>query len=76
MSLLPRASTAFIAAIKQHTPPLAALFVLQLAFLVVLAFVNVNYQLAMAENIRDIVLPLQSANYDEQDIQRGVDATE
>lgn len=48
------------------------LFIVQLVFFVLIAFVNVKYQLALTQDIRRIIVPLQQANYDENAIKTGV----
>jgi hypothetical protein len=53
-----------LSSVKGHKWLLVALFVIQLMFILIIAFVNVRYQLAITENIQNIVLPLQQADYE------------
>ena len=61
-----------LTAIKTHKSLLLTIFLIQIAFLIVISFVNVKYQPAIVQNIQDIIIPLQTANYDDQAIAAGI----
>ena len=62
----------FYSVIRKHNLLLLALFFIQLAFIVLMVLVNVKYQTALAENIQNIIQPLETANYDENSIKVGM----
>ncbi len=72
MNPLTTALKQVLSSIRKRPALLIALFVIQLVFLVAIGFINVRYQLAIAENLQNIVTPLQDANYDEQAITSGL----
>ncbi|MFC1801717.1 hypothetical protein ACFLZB_04620 [Nanoarchaeota archaeon] len=58
-------------AIKKHKWLFLSIFIVQIVFLVVLAVINVKYQLAMVESLKNVVMTLETANYNESMIQMG-----
>ena len=72
MNPLTAAFRQMIAGARKRPALLIALFFIQLLFLSAFGFINVRYQLAIAENLQNIVTPLQDANYDEQAITSGL----
>src|SRR3989344_6244816 len=58
--------------IKENKLRIAALFLMQLVFFTLIAFINVKYQLQLAESANALIAPLQSANYNADSIQSGV----
>ncbi len=62
----------FVHSFRKHLALLGILFLIQLVFFVLIAFVNVKYQLSITQNIQNIIVPLQQANYNDTLIQTGV----
>ena len=70
--ILKEAAREFSKAIHSHQLLLLVLFFIQLAFIILMVLVNVKYQTALAENIQNIIQPLETANYDENSIKAGM----
>ena len=57
--------------IKKNKKTFFLLFILQLALLISISAVTVSYQIKITENARNIVEPLQQANYNETLLEQG-----
>ena len=61
-----------IETIKRHKWLFLLLFAVQLVFMISFSIVQVKYQVEMVDNLKDVIVPLQQANYNETLIQQGV----
>ena len=58
--------------IKENKLKLLLLIIGQLLFFILIAFINVKYQLELAESANELIAPLQDANYNAESIKSGV----
>ena len=58
--------------ITENKLKMMILFVTQLLFFILIAFINVTYQLELAENANALIAPLNTANYNAESIKSGV----
>ncbi len=62
----------FFSTVTDHKLLFLLLFAVQIIFIISMAVANVKYQAAIAENIQNIIQPLETANYDENAIKAGM----
>ncbi|MDO8656316.1 MAG: hypothetical protein Q7K45_03680 [Nanoarchaeota archaeon] len=57
--------------IREHKLLFILLILLQIGFLVALAYITITYQVKILNTAQEIILPLQNANYDPESIEQG-----
>ena len=57
--------------IRKHKFLFILLILLQIGFIVALAYITITYQVKILNTAQEIILPLQNANYDPESIQQG-----
>lgn len=71
MNYLQRGFSTVLARSKEQKRLVLVLIVVQVFFLALLLYTAITYQVKIFTNVRDIIEPLQNANYDAQSIQQG-----
>lgn len=57
--------------IREHKLLFIVLILLQIAFIVSVAYITITYQVKILNTVQEIIEPLQNANYDAESIQQG-----
>ena len=71
MDFLKRGFQSTINVIKKNKGIFVSLIALQLLLIILLIFVSINYQVKIIENARNVIEPLQGANFDPESIKEG-----
>ena len=71
MNILKRGFFRTFEAIKQHKLLFSLLFLVQLVFVVGVIYFGIVYQIKLAQNVQNIMGPLQQANFNSTSIQQG-----